>query len=94
MPHGSQRRVEMPSGSLLLLYTDGLIERRTAPIADGLEHLLGRGRRGQPDAVCDDVIAAMVGDDEPADDVAVLAARAAPDPLGFGATLRAEQASG
>ena len=69
--------VEMPSGSLLLLYTDGLIESRTAPIAEGLERLLATVAADHPDAVCDDVIAAMVGGDDPADDVAVLAARRA-----------------
>jgi anti-sigma regulatory factor (Ser/Thr protein kinase)/putative methionine-R-sulfoxide reductase with GAF domain len=70
-------RAEMPSRSVLLLYTDGLIERRTSPIADGLERLLAVVAAGEPDAVCDDVIAAMIGGDDPSDDVAVLAARRA-----------------
>ena len=31
--------IELPAGSLLFFYTDGLVERRGTPLLDSLEHL-------------------------------------------------------
>jgi serine phosphatase RsbU (regulator of sigma subunit) len=63
-------------GDTLLLYTDGLVERRDATLDDGLSALLERLRRsaGRPlDEICDDLLA---GPGERADDdVALLALR-------------------
>ena len=62
-------------GSLLMLYTDGLVERRDAPLNEGLERLAvaAAAAGGDPESACDRVIAAMLGAEGPADDVALLA---------------------
>jgi serine phosphatase RsbU (regulator of sigma subunit) len=66
---------QLEPGSLLILYTDGLVERRGASLTDGFERLAaaaaGAGR--DPEQACDQVVKAMLGDEGPADDVAVLA---------------------
>ncbi|MFG2627153.1 SpoIIE family protein phosphatase [Streptomyces sp. NPDC048473] len=67
----------VPEGSRLVLYTDGLIERRDRDIDAGLEllraTLAGRGDR-TPEETCDDVLDAMLSG-PPTDDVALLVAR-------------------
>ena len=66
---------ELPAGSTLLLYTDGLVERRGEAISTGLARLTEAAGRHQSLAV-DDFLDAVLGDlvgDELADDVAVLA---------------------
>ena len=62
-------------GSLVLLYTDGLVERRGTAITEGLERLLrAAGQAGHdPEAACDHLLRIMLGDEGPADDVALLA---------------------
>jgi serine phosphatase RsbU (regulator of sigma subunit) len=62
-------------GSLVLLYTDGLVERRGTSIDDGLARLAeaAAGAGPEPEAACDHVVQAMLGGEEPADDVALLA---------------------
>ncbi|WP_409332101.1 PP2C family protein-serine/threonine phosphatase [Trujillonella humicola] len=63
-------------GDTLLLYTDGLIERRGASLDAGLAALLEQARRsaGRPlEQLCDDVLAGLPEHAE--DDVALLAAR-------------------
>lgn len=67
----------LPPGSTLLLYTDGLIERRGETITVGLARLADAARRHQALEV-DDFLDAVLGDllgPELADDVAVLAVR-------------------
>ncbi len=67
----------LPSGSTLLLYTDGLIERRDRDIDVGMQLLLEATRthhRLPLGDLIDAVVTDMVGD-RPDDDVAVLAAR-------------------
>ncbi|MET8983390.1 SpoIIE family protein phosphatase [Streptomyces sp. NPDC004539] len=71
---------ELPEGSLLVLYTDGLIESRDYDIDVSVSRLcqtLG-GAAGGPavslDVVCDTVLDAMLPE-RPADDVALLIAR-------------------
>ncbi|MFJ4982662.1 SpoIIE family protein phosphatase [Streptomyces sp. NPDC088732] len=69
--------VVLPEDSTLVLYTDGLVEDRERDIDEGLEQLLGvlAGRRGRdPEAICGDVLDAMLPPD-PADDIALLVAR-------------------
>jgi serine phosphatase RsbU (regulator of sigma subunit) len=63
---------------MLLLYTDGLVERRDAPITDGLARLLSAasGASREPERFCDTVVEEMLGTEGPADDVALLAIRA------------------
>lgn len=68
--------VPLPPGSLLVLYTDGLIEARGRDLDQGLDRLARALRRpGQPlTALCDGVLEQMLP--HPAqDDVAVLMAR-------------------
>ena len=67
---------ELPSGSTLLLYTDGLVERRHEPLAVGLEEFreLVAGLAAAPlEQLCDEVLAARAGARD--DDIAVLAVR-------------------
>jgi serine phosphatase RsbU (regulator of sigma subunit) len=66
-------------GTTLLLYTDGLVERRDADLDAGLARLLGAAAdlAGRPSgAVCDAVLARLAPDR--ADDVALLALRVLP----------------
>ena len=78
----SEQVLPMPPGSTLVLYTDGLVERRGQDIDDGIELLStllsGTADRPLADAV-DAVMDAMVPGD-PDDDVVVLAVRALPRP--------------
>ncbi|SFY26456.1 SpoIIE family protein phosphatase/ATP-binding protein [Streptomyces atratus] len=66
----------VPEGSRLVLYTDGLVERRGRDIDTGLgllrDALAGRDRT--PEETCDDVLAELLPD-RPDDDVALLVAR-------------------
>ena len=78
-----ERRVdaaaEVPLGSTLLLFTDGLVERRGASIHEGLERLRveASGERTDLEALCDHLLRTMVGEDV-ADDIAILALRPVP----------------
>ena len=67
--------VDVPLGGMLLLYTDGLVERGGAAIDEGLERLRRIVTVNHPEAVCRDVMLRMIGDSIPGDDVAVLAMR-------------------
>ncbi len=71
------RQVGVPAGSTLVLYTDGLIERRTRPITDGLVRLARAcgDAPAEPEALCDFVLDALLGDGANEDDVAVVAVR-------------------
>jgi PAS domain S-box-containing protein len=71
----------LPPGTTLILYTDGLVERRDVP----LEHRLGQLRAaaeaagGELDDICDQVLHGILGSLDPVDDVALLAVR--PEPV-------------
>ncbi|WP_327279408.1 SpoIIE family protein phosphatase [Streptomyces sp. NBC_01205] len=70
--------VALPPGSLLVLYTDGLIEARDRDLDQGMAQL-GWALRdaGRPlDGLCDDILAHLLPG-APQDDVAVLLARTA-----------------
>jgi PAS domain S-box-containing protein len=77
----SRRRntvVSFPVGSTLVLYTDGLIERRNELIDVGLRRLVDMiDHMAYPpmDELCDRVIKTLVAPDDQDDDVAILAAR-------------------
>lgn len=68
--------IELPEGSLLALYTDGLIESRDSDLDEGTSRL--RRALAAPaaslDALCDSVLAAVLPR-RPTDDVALLIAR-------------------
>ncbi len=79
-PRATSSTVLQP-GSLIVMYTDGLIERRTAPIDDGLEHLRQLAVRiadESLDRIADQVIAEMARSGDVEDDVVVVACRYAP----------------
>ena len=69
-------RTQLEAGSLLVLYTDGLVERRDEPIDAGLDRLaaaLGAGPWA-PEAGLDHLLAEVLGT-APNDDVALLGVR-------------------
>ncbi|HZZ51152.1 MAG TPA: SpoIIE family protein phosphatase [Pseudonocardia sp.] len=68
-------------GSTLLLYTDGLIERRDEPIDAGLQRLLTAASlpEANPDSILERVLRQLIHGAE--DDIAVIAVRLVPDPL-------------
>ncbi|MEA2407347.1 MAG: hypothetical protein QOE69_1466 [Thermoleophilaceae bacterium] len=70
----------LPPGSTLLLYTDGLVERRDAPLEDRLEQLAAVAGEADTDlaGLCDHVLSKVLGDGDPGDDVAILAVRPLP----------------
>jgi serine phosphatase RsbU (regulator of sigma subunit)/anti-sigma regulatory factor (Ser/Thr protein kinase) len=68
--------VELPEGSLLALYTDGLVESRDRDIDEGLDEFRRQlaGPHASLEDTCDAVLAAMLPN-TPTDDVALLLAR-------------------
>ncbi|MFC5829950.1 SpoIIE family protein phosphatase [Nonomuraea insulae] len=68
--------VELAAGTVIALYTDGLIETRQADLGAGMDRLGAALSRAAPalDNLCASVVRAMVGD-TPEDDVALLLAR-------------------
>ena len=71
--------VVLEPGSTVLMFTDGLIERRTESLDVGLERLASSavGSEGSPDDLLDAVLGDVDGD--PEDDIALLAFRWEPD---------------
>ncbi|OJF09966.1 GAF domain-containing protein [Couchioplanes caeruleus] len=66
--------VDFPAGALLLLYTDGLVERRDQVIDIGIKALAGIVEPADPDDLCNRIISRL-GIERPIDDVAILAIR-------------------
>jgi anti-sigma regulatory factor (Ser/Thr protein kinase) len=95
-PKYRQATVELDAGSLVLLYTDGLVERRGHSIDEGLDALRRAVVDGprDPDRLLDHVLERVIGDEERGDDIAMLVVRAlpvAPQPLTL--RLRADLSS-
>ncbi len=65
----------LSSGSVVALYTDGLVERRTVSIDDRLDLLRRTVAPGTPENVCISVMLALVGNEQARDDIAVLVMR-------------------
>jgi anti-sigma regulatory factor (Ser/Thr protein kinase) len=73
----------LEAGDALLLYTDGLVERRDSPLDHGLERLAEVAATGTLglEELCDRVLGGLLGTGERADDVALIAVRAEPAAL-------------
>ena len=81
---------ELRAGETIVLYTDGLVETRDAPIDEGLERLRAAAAGGgEPEALCARLVERMVPGD-PADDVVVVAARVPRPPERLHGRWRAE----
>lgn len=65
--------IDLPEGVVAAFYTDGLVERRGVSIDLGLEKLRTTVRSGPPEDVCARVMAALVGNRRPGDDIALVA---------------------
>jgi len=67
----------LPPGGTLVLYTDGLIERRDVDIDVGLSALAACAAEVEPslDAFCRRLLAGLAGAGDQADDIAVVALR-------------------
>ena len=67
----------LQQGSTILLYTDGLVERRGTPLDEGLRVLAEAAAASEddPEELVETVLGALIGEDERPDDVAVLAIR-------------------
>jgi serine phosphatase RsbU (regulator of sigma subunit)/anti-sigma regulatory factor (Ser/Thr protein kinase) len=83
-----EQRVRLHSGDTLLLYTDGLIERRGSRMVDAEEALVQAvtSAPGEPEQLCPAIIERLNKDSEVRDDIAVLAIKA----VGLGETLEFE----
>ncbi|HWS39445.1 MAG TPA: PP2C family protein-serine/threonine phosphatase, partial [Actinoplanes sp.] len=76
-PRRAEVEYVLPPGSTLILYTDGLIERRDADIDVGLNALAARATEVEPDlnAFCRRLHTQLAGPGDQADDIAVVAVR-------------------
>lgn len=77
-----QAKVRLDPGSLLVLFSDGLVERRGEALTDGLDRLMevGPSLAGlSSDQVCDHLVAALCTEHPQDDDIAVLAVRFDPN---------------
>jgi CheY-like chemotaxis protein len=76
-PRPDDYEFTLPPGGTLVLYTDGLIERRDADIDVGLDKLAGSAETVEPslDAFCRRLLVTLASEKEQADDIAVVAIR-------------------
>jgi phosphoserine phosphatase RsbU/P len=78
VPGGKPRQVaelQIPPGSTLCLYTDGLVERRGEVIDDGMDALCAAITTAEPEAACASLLAAMAPRASHTDDMALLLLR-------------------
>lgn len=71
---------DLVEDSVIVLYTDGLVERRGEVIADGIERLRRVVRSDAPDRLCGRIMDSLIGGYVPADDVALMVMRVHPQP--------------
>ncbi len=72
-------RVALPSEATIVLYTDGLVERREERLDRGLDRLVDAVVPGPAEAVCATVMSKLIGNEPTPDDVAVLVLSRTPD---------------
>jgi serine phosphatase RsbU (regulator of sigma subunit) len=73
---GRTEQMTVPEGAILLLYTDGLVEERSASLSDGLDRLVKLAAAhydAGPEALLDEILASVLMRDRLDDDIAVLA---------------------
>jgi sigma-B regulation protein RsbU (phosphoserine phosphatase) len=68
-----QVSLDIPAGSVLAFYTDGLVERPGSDLDERLEQLRRVVRPESPEMLCAHVMAAMVGSEPATDDIALVA---------------------
>ena len=75
-PGAKEVELEVPSDATMLLYTDGLVERRDEHIDLGIDRLVAAAANPEDDleVYCDRIVAA-VGPEQPSDDIALIAFR-------------------
>jgi serine phosphatase RsbU (regulator of sigma subunit)/anti-sigma regulatory factor (Ser/Thr protein kinase) len=75
-----QETLELPAGTVIVMYTDGLVERRGHSIDDGLRDLQVAvlDAPKDPDRLLEHVLDHVVGTGERGDDIALLAVRVLP----------------
>lgn len=66
--------VELPPGSMICFYTDGLVERRGQELDEGLKRLCGLVETGTADEICARIVAQLIDVDITTDDAALLVA--------------------
>lgn len=92
-PEYGETTVRLSAEETVLLYTDGLIEVRGESLQDGLERLVATARGAKSaDALCQQVIQALVPSEGASDDVAVVALQNAPIPAEIAMRLPADPA--
>jgi serine phosphatase RsbU (regulator of sigma subunit) len=64
--------VQVPPGTLLCFYTDGLIERPGEVIDEGIDRLCQAVTAESPEAACVAVTGALIGSEPARDDIALL----------------------
>ena len=88
---------EVEPGAVLVLYTDGLIERRDEVLDSGLGRLadaVRRHREATPDRLATRLLDEMLADTDQPDDVALIAVRVMPAPLDRRIPAESRQLSG
>jgi PAS domain S-box-containing protein len=89
-----QAAVTLPPGSTLMLYTDGLVERRDISLDDGIEHL-GKTVAGAMNLTADDVADEALTELAPPggydDDIAIVVYRQPHPPLAIHRVVNADQ---
>ncbi|SHJ00125.1 Stage II sporulation protein E (SpoIIE) [Nocardiopsis flavescens] len=88
-PAHTDTTVSLPPGAALLLYSDGLVERRGESIDDGIGRLVKcfsglPAGEGGPDAAADGLLDAMITQQDSDDDVCLLVFVASEGPAGDG----------
>ncbi|MGM1060697.1 SpoIIE family protein phosphatase [Saccharothrix sp. Mg75] len=81
--HYVEHTADLPVGASVVLYTDGLVERRDLPLDEGLDRLLAvvrDTRAAAPDTLADAVTDVLLADGQD-DDVALVVARHLPSSL-------------
>jgi serine phosphatase RsbU (regulator of sigma subunit) len=87
--------LEFATDDTVVMYTDGLIERRGETIDDGMHRLLEaveKARDLPPQAVCDWLLEKLTSGEDPEDDIALLVVRRC-DPRRPGVSGRSAQGS-